>query len=614
MKPILRNLLLTAFFIATLLFTATTSFAQLEIDDSPTPLELAESLIGEGVSISGVTMDCPSGASGFFECLDCNVGIANGILLTSGDVYSANGPNNSGSTGTGHGAPGDADLNMIPGVVGTNDACVLEFDLTVTSDTIRFNYVFGSEEYIEYVNFINDVFAFYISGPGIVGTENLALIPGTDTEVSINNVNHILNTEYFVDNGDGTVPPYNSDDFYIQYDGFTTVLEAKRQVIPCETYHLKIAIADDADYVWDSGVFIEAGSLSSPGVNLVYETEIDGYPYIIEGCNEGSLSFELSFAPIDTFEIVISVGGTAIAVTDYEMQTLLTFLPGDTLIEIPIIAPEDGIDEGIETIVVTIEAGCITGLDDSLVLYIYDAIPVAISPDTIICPGTDAVLVASGGETYSWTPEATLSDPSASTTVASPTEETTYTVTSTLASCINTASTTVSIQESSAYAGEDTTIYFGESAFLEATGGVEYTWLPILTLSNPDIADPLATPGVTTVYTVYVTTAIGCEFTDQVTVNVSSDALVGVPNAFSPNGDGFNDGFTVIVRGQLASYNLQIFNRWGEQVFESTNFTNSWKGIYNNEEQPLGSYTYYLTYKDMNGQDFTKMGSLTLVR
>ena len=534
--------------------------------------------------------------------------------MTSGDVYSANGPNNSGSTGTGHGAPGDADLNMIPGVVGTNDACVLEFDLTVTSDTIRFNYVFGSEEYIEYVNFINDVFAFYISGPGIVGTENLALIPGTDTEVSINNVNHILNTEYFVDNGDGTVPPYNSDDFYIQYDGFTTVLEAKRQVIPCETYHLKIAIADDADYVWDSGVFIEAGSLSSPGVNLVYETEIDGYPYIIEGCNEGSLSFELSFAPIDTFEIVISVGGTAIAVTDYEMQTLLTFLPGDTLIEIPIIAPEDGIDEGIETIVVTIEAGCITGLDDSLVLYIYDAIPVAISPDTIICPGTDAVLVASGGETYSWTPEATLSDPSASTTVASPTEETTYTVTSTLASCINTASTTVSIQESSAYAGEDTTIYFGESAFLEATGGVEYTWLPILTLSNPDIADPLATPGVTTVYTVYVTTAIGCEFTDQVTVNVSSDALVGVPNAFSPNGDGFNDGFTVIVRGQLASYNLQIFNRWGEQVFESTNFTNSWKGIYNNEEQPLGSYTYYLTYKDMNGQDFTKMGSLTLVR
>ncbi|HRG27265.1 MAG TPA: choice-of-anchor L domain-containing protein [Chitinophagales bacterium] len=614
MKPILRNLLLTALSTATLLFTANTGYAQIEVDDSPTGIELAEALIGEGVTISDINLNCPTGASGFFDCIDCSVGIESGILLTSGLVTNAIGPNNFDGMGYAHFTPGDPDLDAIPGIIGTGDACVLEFDLTVTSDTVRFNYSFASEEYPEYVDFFNDVFAFYISGPGIVGIENMALIPGTTTAVTINNVNDEDYSEYYVNNGNGYNPPYNSDDYYIQYDGFTTPLEAKRQVIPCETYHLKMVIADDGDNAYDSGVFIEAGSLSSPGVNLAYETEIDGYPYIIEGCNDGSLTFELSFAPIDTFEVVINVGGTAIAVTDYDMQTTLLFLPGDTLLEIPIIAPEDGIDEGIETIVISLEAGCVTGLEDSLVLYIYDAIPVEISPDTMICPGTDAVLVASGGDTYSWTPEATLSDPSSSTTVASPTEETTYTVTSTLASCINTATTTVSIQESSAYAGEDTTIYFGESAFLEATGGVEYTWLPILTLSNPDIADPLATPGVTTVYTVYVTTAIGCEFTDQVTVNVSSDALVGVPNAFSPNGDGFNDGFTVIVRGQLASYNLQIFNRWGEQVFESNNFTNSWKGIYNNEEQPLGSYTYYLTYKDMNGQDFTKMGSLTLVR
>ena len=614
MKPILRNLLLTALSTATLLFTANTGYAQIEVDDSPTGLELAESLIGEGVTISDVVLDCPTGASGFFDCVDCNVGIPEGILLTSGDVANAVGPNNSGSSGFDHGAPGDPDLDDIPGIVGTNDACVLEFDLTVTSDTVRFNYSFGSEEYLEFVDSYNDAFAFYISGPGIVGTENLALIPGTETAFTINNLNNVDYNEYYVINGTGANPPYNSDNYYIQYDGFTTVLEAKKQVIPCETYHLKICIADDGDGSYDSGVFIEAGSLSSPGVNLSYETEIDGYDYIIEGCNEGTLTFELSFAPIDTFEVVIGVAGTAIAVTDYDMQTTLTFLPGDTLLTIPIVALEDGIDEGVETIVISLEAGCITGLDDSLVLYIYDAIPMEISPDTLICPGTDAVLVASGGDAFSWTPEETLSDPTSSTTTASPTEETTYTVTATLASCVNTASTTVSIQESSAYAGVDTTIYFGESAFLEATGGVEYTWLPIVTLSNPDIANPIATPGVTTVYTVYVTTAIGCEFSDQVTVNVSTDALVGVPNAFSPNSDGFNDGFTVIVRGQLANYNLQIFNRWGEQVFESSNFTNSWQGVYNGEDQPLGSYTYYLTYKDMNGQDFTKMGSLTLVR
>lgn len=263
MKPILRNLLLAAS-TTTFIFFTTNAHAQLETDASATPEELAASLVGEGVTISGVTMDCPNGASGFFDCVDCNVGIANGILLTSGDVDLANGPNNSGSAGVGYGAPGDADLNDIPGVLGTNDACVLEFDITVTSDTVRFNYVFASEEYIEYVNLINDVFAFYISGPGIAGTENMALIPGTATAVSINNVNHLVNTEYFVGNGTGGDAPYNTDDFYLQYDGFTTVLEAKRSVTPCETYHLKIAIADDADDVFDSGVFIEAGSLSSP--------------------------------------------------------------------------------------------------------------------------------------------------------------------------------------------------------------------------------------------------------------------------------------------------------------------------------------------------------------
>jgi gliding motility-associated-like protein len=614
MKPILRNSLLTACATALFIFTTVNVQAQLEVDDSATPEELAASLVGEGVTISGVTMDCPSGAYGFFECVDCNVGIGNGILLTSGSVDNAVGPNNSSGASTSNFAPGDADLDGIPGVLGTNDACVLEFDLTVTSDTIRFNYSFGSEEYLEYVGSFNDVFAFYISGPGIVGTENLALIPGTETIVSINNVNDVDNSEYYNINGTGFNPPFNTDDYYIQYDGFTTVLEAKRSVIPCETYHLKMAIADDLDDALDSGVFIEAGSLTSPGVNLSYETNIDGYPYIIEGCNDGTLTFELSFAPTDTFVVSMNVAGTAEDGSDYDMETELTFYPGDTLIIIPIVGIEDGIDEGVETITISLDAGCITGIDDSLVLYIYDAVPLTISPDTLICPGSEATLIASGADSYVWTPDATLSDPTSAETDASTTTETTYTVTGTLASCVNTAETTVSIQGPTAYAGEDTTIILGESAFLEAEGGVDYSWSPASSLSDANIANPVASPDITTVYTVTVTTEIGCEFTDQVTVFVSSDVIVGVPNAFSPNGDGFNDGFTIIVRGQLAAYNLQVYNRWGELVFESTNQDNSWNGTFEGEDQPIGSFVYYLTYQDLDGETFAQQGSVTVVR
>jgi len=615
MKPILRNYLLAACTASTIFFIPNSLYAQLEVDASATPLELATSLVGEGVTISDVTMDCPDGAYGFFDCVDCNVGITNGILLTSGSVSNAVGPNNTSSSSTSNFAPGDPDLDDIPGVLGTNDACVLEFDLTVTSDTIRFNYSFGSEEYLEYVGSFNDVFAFYISGPGIVGIENLALIPGTATIVSINNVNDVTNSEFYNINGTGFNAPFNTDDYYIQYDGFTTVLEAKRNVIPCETYHLKIAIADDLDDALDSGVFIEAGSLSSPGVTLLYETTIEGYPYVIEGCNDGLLTFELSFAPSDTFTITLDVTGTADGGTDYTtIPETLVFYPGDTLIQIPIIADEDGLDEGFETIIITVDLGCIAGVGDSLVIYVYDAIPLTVSADTLICPGSEATLTASGAASYSWTPVETLSNPDEAVTDASPDLNTVYTVEGTLAGCVNTAEVEVSIQEPTADAGADTTIFYGETALLDADGGVEYSWSPSTGLSDANSENPTAAPETTTTYTVTVTTENGCVFTDQVTVTVSSDALVGVPNAFSPNGDTFNDGFTIIVRGLLSTYHLQIYNRWGEMVFETENFENSWNGSFNNELQPMGTYVWVLNYKDLNNVNFVQQGSVILVK
>ncbi|HMX04273.1 MAG TPA: choice-of-anchor L domain-containing protein [Chitinophagales bacterium] len=614
MKTVLRNLL-CALSVLPFLTLPLNTYAQLNVDDTYTAEELVSTLLGEGVTVSDITIDCPGGAYGYFDCVDCNVGIPNGILLTSGSVGNAVGPNNSPSQSSSLGMPGDPDLDMIPGVLGTNDACVLEFDFTATSDTIRFNYSFGSEEYLEYVGSFNDVFAFYISGPGIAGTDNMALIPGTATTVSINNVNDAVNSEYYNINGTGFNAPFNSDDYYIQYDGFTTVLEAKHAVFPCETYHLKMAIADDLDDALDSGVFIEAGSLTSPGVTVEYNTDIEGYPYIIEGCNEGMITFSLSFAPVDTFTVTLNVDGTALMGSDYTtFNNVLEFLPGDTLIEIPIVAEEDGIDEGVETIIITLDLGCVAGVGDSLVVLVYDALPLLVSADTLICPGTEATLTASGADSYSWSPAETVTDPTEATTTVFPDENTTYTVTGTLASCVNTAETTVEIQEPTADAGADTTIYLGEFASLDADGGVEYSWSPSTGLSETDIENPTASPDFTTTYTVTVTTAIGCEFTDQVTVTVSSDAMVGVPTAFSPNSDGVNDGFTIIVRGQVATWLLQVYNRWGQLVFETDNYAAAWNGTFEGSEQPLGSYVYVLNYKDMNGESFVQQGNFTLVR
>ena len=168
----------------------------------------------------------------------------------------------------------------------------MEFDFIPYSDTVRFKYVFGSDEYPEFAppnsSGFNDVFGFFISGPGINGIQNIAQLPNGGGVVSINNVNAITNAQYYNYNGDGGTPPYDSNPMYIQYDGFTDVLEAVSQVECGQTYHLVIAIADVGDGQWDSGIFLEANSLSSlTPVDISYELSNQVYSepnWMAEGC------------------------------------------------------------------------------------------------------------------------------------------------------------------------------------------------------------------------------------------------------------------------------------------------------------------------------------------
>ena len=236
---------------------------------------LVKKLLGKGVQYKNASYTGVNIARGFFNGVNCNAGLDSGVILTSGSINFAVGPNNSSGKSQGNGAPGDADLSAITGGV-TNDASVLEFDFKPSSDTIRFRYVFGSEEYREYVCEFNDVFAFLLSGPkpggGNYVKQNIALVPGTTDPVSIKNVNNGdsnsacveegNNSGYYIDNGTGNCPgpPQCVDITVIQYDGFTVVLTAFAGVVPCEWYHIKLAIADAGDFAFDSGVFLEANS------------------------------------------------------------------------------------------------------------------------------------------------------------------------------------------------------------------------------------------------------------------------------------------------------------------------------------------------------------------
>lgn len=237
-------------------------------------------LLGGGIVATNHSFIGDSNQIGFFNGINSNLGIDSGIVLSSGNVFDLVGPNADGSTSTSLFLPGDPTLDAIIFPDPTNDAAVLEFDFTPTSDTISFKYVFGSEEYLEWVNSFNDAFGFFLSGPNPAGgnyvNHNLAIIPGTtNTPVTIDNINDLVNSAYYVDNGDGFTAPQNTDTTVIQFDGFTTPLTAAASVNCGDTYHIKLVVADAVDDAFDSGIFLESGSFSAaePGsINVQVNT------------------------------------------------------------------------------------------------------------------------------------------------------------------------------------------------------------------------------------------------------------------------------------------------------------------------------------------------------
>jgi hypothetical protein len=242
------------------LFSFTQSISQvLEVSSEITPEDMVEILIGSGLDYDNVVFTGADSSRGNFWGGPGNMGLSHGIILTSGDVTLAPGPNQPANVSAANMTVGDADLEMLSQGYPSYDACVLEFDFVPFYEFVWFQFVFGSEEYPEYAgSAFNDVFGFFISGPGITGpysnnSKNIALIPNTDIPVSINNVNQDINSEFYVFN----------DSNFIQYDGFTTVLTAESEVIPMETYHIKLAIGDISDYIFDSGVLLQASSFCS---------------------------------------------------------------------------------------------------------------------------------------------------------------------------------------------------------------------------------------------------------------------------------------------------------------------------------------------------------------
>ncbi|HLW30317.1 MAG TPA: choice-of-anchor L domain-containing protein [Brumimicrobium sp.] len=434
-KQILFSLLLSV-------LVASSAFSQQINLTNPTmtPVEAIEDiLLGAGINAFNITYNGSAANANVaqnsvrsFNSGTSNFPIAEGVLLNTYQSPTVS----------------DPDLNSIVAPEVVENGVIIEFDFVPSGNTLSFNYIFASSEYSSFTcSQFNDVFGFFISGPGINGpysnnSMNIATVPNSTVPVGINTVNSgsvsfglgnnatycsnkdpnwQANSVYFTSSYNtayGSVPHFGSFLLSTPLNGSTVVLPANASLSCSDTFHIKLAIANTKDDQYDSAVFLEANSFASEGGGIdiaIQASNSASDTLLIEGCSQAEIYVTRpSGQSTDSLIVYFEVGGTATEGVDYPVLApgdSLIFVPGNDTLVLNINPVSDGINEGPESI--TISTYAVNACGDSIkaegVIWVVDApYSTVASTDTIIYCANDSVplwaTTTNGIEpyTYSW--------------------------------------------------------------------------------------------------------------------------------------------------------------------------------------------------------------------
>lgn len=530
---------------------------------------------GSGITAFNITYQGIDSSFGFFNGSASNIGMDTGIIICNGGINIAAGPNQ--KTSAAANGPfttfdynttdgwfnsanyEDTDLATLAGTAVTNtfSCAVLQFDFIANSDSIQFEYSFGSNEWPHYIPpayTFNDDFGFFLSGPGIAGTYtrgaiNLAKIPVVNNAVSIDSVNCNINSSYYVCNYNNSagcttcpVKPLKTNTT-VGYNGFTVVLIAKAKVQCGKTYHIKLGVADIGDPQFDSGVFLKGGSFKLGASTLLAAASststCPGSPVTLSATNATTYSWSpavslnkttgdsviASPTVTTTYTVIGDAGGCGDSTT--------IVINVDTLTP-PVITFKDSICSGGSTVVTatgngltylwntgattstitvtnitanvhdTLKATNSCGQDTLMPFVIHFVAPVVPTIHVIfdtLCAGSSTQMTASGGSGYIWSTGDTTA-----TILVSPTKDSVFTVTTTNA-CPGSAKDTVHVVNSITISvSGPTSTCPGNGVVLVASGaisGTTYNWSPANSLSASTGTTVTATPTVTTTYNIF---------------------------------------------------------------------------------------------------------------
>lgn len=292
--------------------------------------------------------------------------------------------------------------------------------------------------------------------------------------------------------------------------------------------------------------------------------------------------------------------------------------PGGMKINLPdpVISKLKQSDTGLYQLRLIADYGCF--VIDSFYLKLSPGTTISVNPVLPICKGNSVTLSANGAGNFKWRPTNGLSNDTIGNPVATPSQTTEYTVLLTnIYGCKDSAMVKITVNEKpEASAGRDQRILKGDTILLKATlkgTDIIYQWSPDLYMADKDSIRPRVYPPITTAYSLKAISKAGCG-SSLSTVHVIVYENIFIPGAFTPNGDGKNDKFTIIKLDNYTIKNFTIYNRWGTIIYNQNKQEEGWDGYFNNNLMPQGNYIYILNLQTPGGNIIHRQGSILLIR
>lgn len=644
------------------------------VDQNRTQQDLVENVLinspcanVSNISFSGGNFASGEKSFGYFDATGTTFPFEKGIVLTTGRINDTPGPNayiSDGGGGMGWG--GDPDLDQALGLSSTFNATILEFDFVPLGNKISFDYIFASEQYLlnptpNQCNF-TDGFAFLLKEAGTSTYQNLAVIPGTTTPVKVNTVR-----------GPGTACPpanaayfdaFNAEEYPTNFNGQTVVLTAQSDVIPGTTYHIKLVIADEGNYRYDSAIFLGGGSFNF-GVNIgddrliatgnplcqsetlaVDATQVGATAYqwlqngaILPGetnatytiTSEGNYSVQINYGPTCQTTGTIKIEYAPTLITNKDEFTLCdadAIQDGKTVFNLTSIIPDlftnlpsnyviSFFETPTSTTTLAANYTNTTAFNQTIYARItniqncYSNYPVQLKVNTFatvlvdeelgLCENNPIILNAgSGFSSYSWNTTPVQTSQQITVSTAG-----TYVVTLTNATnCSKTKTFTVTASGIATITNiliDDFTA--NNSAIVETTGlGVYEFSLNGTIYQNSNVFNNLEEGE----YTVFVRDTKGCGVVSK------SFYILNYPKYFTPNGDGYNDYWEInnLDKRNLQNSIISIYDRYGKLITQLNRQNYAWDGTLNGRQLPSTDYWFVMEFTDGK----TVKGHFTLKR